>query len=120
MIERTPCYNSIEANRHLDAQDRREAKYEALVAELESDMTRALSGLQAHVPGYVGNSLRNSEQPQSAADAVYSSFDYYETMNCLMVALRYSTCPLVGALRKEQIKRYALDMADSLIDVRGM
>jgi hypothetical protein len=118
-MDRTPCFNTLAADRHMAQIERNDARIEAIEEELSRDMTRALSGLQAHVPGVQYSTGRTREVLSAAADEVVGALDYMETAQALMLVLKDSACPLVAALREQIVSRYAHDMAESLAEVRG-
>ena len=119
-MDRTPCFNTLAATRHLDRIDAANASLEDIQAELTRDMQRALAGLQAHVPGYAFGGSTAREVLQSAADEVQATLDYMECAQALMLALKDSTCPLVAKLRTAVVERYVKDTAERLADVRGV
>lgn len=118
-MDRTPCFNTLAANKQSAKIERADAGLEELHAELTNDMQRALSGLQTHVPGFDGYGSVPREQPKSAADEVVQAIDRAPCAEALMLVLKDSTCPLVAKLRLAVIDGYVANNADSIAEARG-
>lgn len=119
-MDRTPDFYTLAENAHAASLDRLEAGAEALEEEMRRDMTRALSGLQAHVPGVMWSATTGGREVlTSAADEVIDALDHMECAEALMLVLRGSACPLVAKLRHLVVSRYAHDMADALAPLRN-
>lgn len=120
-MDRTPCFNTLAADRRLRLVERADAGLEDIHAELTNDMQRALAGLQNAVPSFAGGTSTAvpREVLRSAADEVYSALDFCEVMGELMLALKDSECPLVAKLRLAVIKRYVNETADCIAEARG-
>lgn len=120
-MDRTPCFNTLAATKHIAKIERADAGLEDIHAELTNDMQRALAGLQNAVPSFAGGTSTAvpREVLRSAADEVYSALDFCEVMGELMLALKDSECPLVAKLRLAVIKRYVNETADCIAEARG-
>lgn len=118
-MDRTPCFNTLSAERHLRLVDKAEASLADLHAELTNDMQRALAGLQSHVPGFDGYGSVPVERPKSTADEVISALDRMTCAEALMLVLKDSSCPLVAKLRLAVIDGYVANNADSIAEARG-
>ena len=118
-MDRTPCFNTLAANKQIAKIERADAGLEDLHAELTNDMQRALAGLQTHVPGFDGYGPMPVERLKSTADEVISALDHMTCAEVLMLVLKDSTCPLVAKLRHAVIDRYVADNADSIAEARG-
>lgn len=120
-MDRTPCFNTLAANKQIAKIERADAALEDLHAELTNDMQRALAGLQNAVPSFAGGTSTGlpREVLRATADEVYGTLDFCEVMGELMLALKDSTCPIVAKLRHAVIKRYVNENADSIAEARG-
>ena len=118
-MDRTPCFNTLAADRRLRLVERADAGLEDIHAELTNDMQRALAGLQSQVPGFDGYGSVPREQPKSAADEVVQAIDRAPCAEALMLVLKDSTCPLVAKLRLAVIDGYVANNADSIAEARG-
>ena len=119
-MDRTPCFNTLAADRHLRLVERADAGLEDIHAELVNDMQRALAGLQGHVPGFVGFAgSMPREVLNSAADEAVKAVDRAPCAEALMLVLKDSTCPLVAKLRLAVIDGYVANNADSIAEARG-
>lgn len=118
-MDRTPCFNTLAADRHLRLVERADAGMEDLHAELTNDMERALAGLQTHVPGFDGFGSVPREVLKSPADQVVSAMDRMTCAEALMLVLKDSTCPLVAKLRREVVAGYVAENADYIAEARG-
>lgn len=118
-MDRTPCFNTLAADRHLRLVERADAGLEDIHAELTNDMQRALAGLQSHVPGFDGYGSVPVERPKSTADEVISALDRMACAEALMLVLKDSACPLVAKLRLAVIDGYVANNADSIAEARG-
>lgn len=119
-MDRTPCFNTPAAERHLRLVEKADASLADLHAELTNDMERALAGLQGHVPSFNGFGAMPREVLKSAADEVVEALDYMETAEALMLVLKDSACPLVANLRRAVVARYVEANADSIAEARGL
>ena len=120
-MDRTPCFNTLAAERHLRLVERADASLEDLHAELTNDMERALAGLQTHVPGFDGCTRDGlpREVLKSPADQVVLVMDRMTCAEALMLVLKDSTCPLVAKLRLAVIDGYVAENADTIAEARG-
>lgn len=118
-MDRTPCFNTLAANKHLAGKDAADAVMADLHAELTNDMERALAGLQTHVPGFDGYGSVPREVLKSPADQVVSAMDRMTCAEALMLVLKDSACPLVAKLRREVIAGYVAENADYIAEARG-
>jgi len=121
-MDRTPCFNTLSAERHLRLVEKADASLADLHAELTNDMQRALAGLQNAVPSFAGgtSTALPREVLKSAADEVVEALDYMETAEALMLVLKDSACPLVAKLRRAVVDRYVESNADSIAEARGL
>lgn len=119
-MDRTPCFNTLAAERHLGRKDAADAVMADLHAELTNDMQRALAGLQGHVPSFNGFGAMPREVLASAADEVIEALDHMTCAEALMLVLKDSACPLVAKLRLAVIDRYVENNADSIAEARGV
>lgn len=119
-MDRTPCFNTLAAERHPAEVAQADASLADLHAELTNDMQRALAGLQGHVPGFVSYGGTTREMPMSAADEVVSALDHMTCAAALMLVLKDSACPLVAKLRLAVIDRYVENNADVIAEARGV
>ena len=120
-MDRTPCFNTLAADRQNAKIESADAELAEIHAELTNDMQRALSGLQNAVPSFAGGTSTGlpREVLRSAADEVHSALDFCEVMGELMLVLKDSACPLVAKLRKSLVKRYVNENADYIAEARG-
>lgn len=118
-MDRTTCFNTLAADRHLRLVERADAGLEDLHAELTNNMERALAGLQTHVPGFDGFCSVPREALKSPADQVVQAIDRAPCAEALMLVLKDSACPLVAKLRREVIAGYVAENADYIAEARG-
>lgn len=120
-MDRTPCFNTLAADRRNAKIAGADAELAEIHAELANDMERALAGLQTHVPGFDGCTRDGlpREVLKSPADQVVSAMDRMTCAEALMLVLKDSTCPLVAKLRREVIAGYVAENADSIAEARG-
>ena len=118
-MDRTPCFNTLAADRQNAKIACADAELAEIHAELTNDMQRALAGLQTHVPGFDGFGSVPREVPKSPADQVVSAMDRMACAEALMLVLKDSTCPLVAKLRREVVAGYVAENVDYIAEARG-
>ena len=118
-MDRTPCFNTLAADRHNAKIESADAELAEICAELTNDMERALAGLQSRVPGFDGFGSVPREVLKSPADQVVQAIDRAPCAEALMLVLKDSTCPLVAKLRREVIAGYVAENADCIAEARG-
>lgn len=121
-MDRTPCFNTLAAERHNAKADAADAVMADLHAELTNDMQRALAGLQNAVPSFAGGTSTGlpREVLRATADEVYSTLDFCEVMGALMLGLKDGEGQHWAELRRLVVKRYVNENADSIAEARGL
>lgn len=120
-MDRTPCFNTLAAERHNAKADAADAVMADLHAELTNDMQRALAGLQNAVPSFAGGTSTGlpREVLKSVADEVIEALDRMACAEALMLVLKDSACPLVAKLRHAVVAGYVENNLDSIAEARG-
>lgn len=120
-MDRTPCFNTLAADRRLRLVERADAGLEDIHAELTNDMERALAGLQNAVPGFDGCTRDGlpREVLKSAADEVLSAMDRMECLEAIMAGLKDGEGPHWERARRVVVDGYVANNADSIAEARG-
>lgn len=121
-MDRTPCFNTLAADRRQRLISKGAESLEDIHAELTSDMERALAGLQNAVIGFDCRTRDGMarEVLKSTADEVYSTLDFCEVMGALMLGLKDGEGQHWAELRRLVVKRYVNENADSIAEARGL